>query len=397
MEKPADRKNVKRIAVSVEHVRGWGRRVCEGIADYLQSHPEWRISMFEDGLPDKKTLSRFDGFLWCVADERTALALKETGRPVVSLFDERAGRAMGFAHVGSDHDACGELAARTFISHQFKNFAFFGWKGLSFSRYRQSPYCRALKAAGFRCDVYLSEMIPMSRYVGRHVWRERLSPPPDERAVGRWLMRLPKPVGVFCANDLRAWQLAEVCRACGINVPKDVAILGVDNDEVPCLFSNVTLSSVDTGMFETGRRAAELLDDFVSGRSTAWDTRILLKPTGVVDRQSTAVYPVDPPWLADVLVYIRSDVDKSLTAEDVVSRVGKSYGTVENAFKRVLGTTVQREIMSARLAAAEHLLKTTALPITTVAARSGFRSVQYFNHCFSNRHHRSPSEWRSRN
>ena len=63
-------------------------------------------------------------------------------------------------------------------------------------------------------------------------------------------------------------------------------------------------------------------------------------------------------------------------------------------FERVLGTTVQREIMSARIAAAEHLLKTTALPIATIAARSGFKSVQYFNHCFSARHHLSPGEWR---
>jgi len=383
---------IKRIAVSVEHVRGWGRRVCEGIADYLHSHPEWRISMFEDGLPDGKTLASFDGFLWCVADGRTARALKATGKPVVSLFDEEACKDM--AHVGSDHEACGKLAAQTFMTHQFQNFAFFGWKGLSFSRYRQSAYCKALKAAGSECDVYLSNALSMSRYVDHHVWRERLSLPPDVKSVGEWLAHLPKPVGVFCANDLRAWQLAEVCRACGVDVPKEVAILGADNDEVPCLFSNVTLSSVDTGMLETGRRAAELLDDMIVGREKDRGRRILLEPIGVVDRASTAVYPVDPPWLADVLVYIRSDVGKSLTAEDIVSRVGKSYGTIENAFKRVLGTTVQREIMSARLSTAEHLLKTTALPIATVAARSGFKSVQYFNHCFSARHRLSPGEWR---
>ena len=387
-------KGIKKIAVSVEHVRGWGRKVCEGIADYLHGHPEWRVSMFEDGLPDGKTLARFDGFLWCVADERTANALKATGKPAVSLFDEEACKDM--AHVGSDHEACGELAAQTFIAHQFRNFAFFGWKGLSFSRYRRSAYCKALKAAGSQCDVYLSNALSMSRYVDRHVWRERLSLPPDERAIGQWLMRLPKPVGVFCANDLRAWQLAEVCRACGIDVPKEVAILGADNDEVPCLFSNVTLSSVDTGMLETGLRAAELLDDMIVGQEKDLGRRILLKPIGVVDRASTAVYPVDPPWLADVLVYIRSDVDKSLTAEDIVKRVGKSYGTIENAFKRVLGTTVQREIMSARLAVAEHLLRTTTLPVATIAARSGFKSVQYLNHCFSARHHLPPGEWRKR-
>ena len=73
--------------------------MCEGIADYLHGHPEWRISMFEDGLPDDKTLACFDGFLWCVADERTARALKATGKPVVSLFDEEA---VGFMACGNN-------------------------------------------------------------------------------------------------------------------------------------------------------------------------------------------------------------------------------------------------------------------------------------------------------
>ncbi|MBQ2631120.1 MAG: DNA-binding transcriptional regulator [Kiritimatiellae bacterium] len=382
------------IAVSVEHLRAWGRRICEGIAEYLHGRPEWHLSMFEDGLPDAATLRRFDGFLWCIADERTANALKSTAKPVVSLFDEEV--CAGIACVGSDHEACGQLAARTFIAHQFRNFAFFGWKGLSFSCLRMQPYIRTLEEEHLECHVYLSNKLSMSRYVDRHVRRERLALPPDAQAVGQWVERLPRPVGVFCANDLRAWQLAEICRTIGLKVPKDVAILGADNDEVPCLFSNVTLSSVDTDLVETGRLAAGLLDDMISGREATCDRRILVKPSGVVDRESTAVYPVDPPWLADVLVYIRANIGKALTAEDVVAYVGKSYGTIENAFKRVLGTTVQREIMSARIAAAEHLLRTTALPVSAVADRTGFKSPQYFSHCFADCHDISPGEWRRR-
>ena len=35
------------VAVSVEHSRGWGRRVCEGVCSYAQTHPDWRITMFD--------------------------------------------------------------------------------------------------------------------------------------------------------------------------------------------------------------------------------------------------------------------------------------------------------------------------------------------------------------
>ena len=39
------------VAVSVEHSRGWGCRVCEGVCSYAQTHPDWRITMFDGVLP----------------------------------------------------------------------------------------------------------------------------------------------------------------------------------------------------------------------------------------------------------------------------------------------------------------------------------------------------------
>lgn len=382
------------IAVSVEYSREWGRKVCEGIAAYAQLQPGWHLSMFKNGLSNAATLKHFDGFLWGISDERTALALKATGRPIVDLFglDVSIG---GITGVGVDHAACGELAAQTFISHQFRNFAYFGWKDLPHSRRRQLPYMQALERANYKCHTYLSSALTTLQYLRTHVWREQLELPSDARAIGRWVAKLPKPVGVFCANDMRAWQLAEICRNEGIRVPGDVAIVGVDNDPIFCLFSSLSLSSVDTNSFEIGRRAAEVLDGLMAGDRTLFERDIRIEPIGVVNRSSTAVYPVDPSWLGDILVHIRTNVADALTADDIAAYAGKSYGTVENAFKRVLHTTVQKEIMSARLDTAEHLLKTTVMPVGEIAARSGFKSARYFNYCFAARHHQSPGQWRA--
>ena len=128
------------------------------------------------------------------------------------------------------------------------------------------------------------------------------------RAIGRWVARLPKPVGVLCANDMRAWQLAEICRNEGVRVPEDVAIIGVDNDPIFCLFSCLSLSSIDTNAFEIGRRAAEVLDGLMAGDRTLFERDIRIEPVGVVNRSSTAVYPVDPPWLGDILVIWHIDI-----------------------------------------------------------------------------------------
>ena len=74
------------VAVSVEHSRGWGRRVCEGVCSYAQTHPDWRITMFDGVLPSVGDLKAFDGFLWSVSDACVAERLLSTGRPIVNLM-----------------------------------------------------------------------------------------------------------------------------------------------------------------------------------------------------------------------------------------------------------------------------------------------------------------------
>ena len=106
-----------------------------------------------------------------------------------------------------------------------------------------------------------------------------------------------------------------------------MAILGSDNDSVLCLFSNPALSSVDTNTFGVGYCAADLLQKMLGKDKCSSSDRahLLIEPLGVESRDSTAVYPIDPPWLAEALVFVRSNVAKGLIASDVAAQVGKSY------------------------------------------------------------------------
>lgn len=380
------------IAVSLEHVRAAGRMGCEGIAEYSHRHPGWRLSMFEDGLPPPETLKEFDGFLWAIKDERTARSLVATGKPVVDLQSD--GIYPGTFAVLADHDACGRLAAGHFFSRKFRRFAFCGWSGLNFSQAREKAYAQALAEKWFSYDAYRSKGSSLLKFHGRHVDRERLSMPSDADAILKWLRALPKPVAVFCANDLRAWHVAEICAHGALRVPDEVAVLGADNDPVPCRFIHPPLSSVDTAAYDIGYRAAEVLAEVLGGRRDASERIVTVPPRGIEARGSTEIYPVDPPWLADALAFIHGTVEGCLTAGDVVRRVGKSHSTVEAAFRRLLGCGIQKEIMAARLDAAERLLRTTTLPLRDVARRSGFATQQYFGLCFARRHGVAPSVWR---
>ena len=118
-------------------------------------------------------------------------------------------------------------------------------------------------------------------------------------------------------------------------------------------------------------------------------------PKGLIARASTAVFPVEPVWLSDALVYIRAHTGDNLTADDIYRHLGLSHSTVSSMFRKKLGTTVQQEIAQARIETAKRLLKETDLRITQIARKSGFGSVEYLCHCFAQTCGCSPSAFRT--
>lgn len=380
------------VAVSVSHVRHSNRQTCEGIAAYAHTRSDWRLTLFERDEAERADLSGFDGFVWDVFDARVARRLTSMGKSVVDMTNE--GIFPGTVAVLADHRACGQLAVRHFLTRHLSHFAFCGWKGLNFSEAREAAFRRTLELNRYDCATYHAKGTELKRFVGDIV--ERLVYPSYAKSLAKWLGRLPKPVGIFCANDLMAWQVVEVCMRNGLSVPGEIAVLGADNDTLPCLFTSVPISSIDTAPFEIGRRAAQTLDELMRGVRKAKDGPVRVKPTGVETRLSSETYPLDPPWMAGALTFIRSGVVRALSASDVVAHVGLSASTVEHAFKRVLGRTVQKEITEARLDEAEHLLSSSSLTLQEIASRTGFSSQQYFCNCFQRRNGVSPGAWRTR-
>ena len=141
--------------------------------------------------------------------------------------------------------------------------------------------------------------------------------------------------------------------------------------------------------------AAETLHTLLSDvRHPTNAAPVLIRPVGIESRDSTAVFPIEPPWLATALGHIRGNVAKGLTASEVAEVAGRSYVAVEKAFKQKLGTTIQKEIMASRLEVAQHLLLATHRPLADIAKLSGFRSVQYLCLCFQKQFGRSPLAYR---
>ncbi len=386
-------KSCVRIGLQIEKSREHGRALLAGIADYALENPDWRFDLIEPGeLVDAKTIRRFDGLIVRVMDDATAAALAKSGRPVIDTY----GRvdSSPFDTIRLHDEAIAEMAAACFAEHRFEQCAFCGFAGPRFSAARGEAFVAAVRRSGRPCFAYAGE--ESARLDDTFFRNERTDRIPDARSLGNWIASLPKPIAVFCCNDIRAFQLARACEAAGVSVPGEVAVLGVDNDVLLGTFARPPLSSIDTDPFSLGRRAGEMLAERMADAKAA--PRVVLHPPRrVVERASTEVYPFRTPWLSDAMVFIARNVSRGITAKDVFARLGYSHTAVNNAFRAELGTSVHREILRRRLALACRLLKETDRPAAKVATDSGFLNAQYFSRAFSSAFGTTPDAWRKAN
>ena len=149
----------------------------------------------------------------------------------------------------------------------------------------------------------------------------------------------------------------KACHSACLQVPRDLALLGVDNDTVVCNFVSPMLSSIDPDAFQVGRVTAERLDRCLDGARLPSYGRIpRVSPRELVVRASSQTFPVNPEWLSDALVFIRRNYHRHLTASAVYAYLNRSHTRIDAAFRAQLGTTVQQEIRRVSLAEAERLL-----------------------------------------
>ena len=194
------------------------------------------------------------------------------------------------SEVCPDSNKAGRLAAEHLLERGFRHFAWVGaWGDLPWSLRRGEGFHHRLEEAEFACHHF-----PMPRAERDRRWGR------EQARLALWLKKLPKPLGVLACDDDRGRQVLEACRAAELQVPEDVAVVGVDNDELLCELSDPTLSSVALNTEQAGYDAAALLHGLMNGRVKE-PRRILVEPTRVVARRSTDVHATEDRDLARAL------------------------------------------------------------------------------------------------
>jgi LacI family transcriptional regulator len=282
--------------------------------------------------------------------------------------------------VMSDNLEIGQRAAEHLISRGFQHFAYFGSEEDLYSRQRHEGFVKAIAAIGKPV---------LTRWMG-----STQAGAAQEQTM-QWLKSLPKPLGVMACNDVWAKALVELGLQHGTRVPEDVAIVGVDNDDLVCEMCDVPISSVAISAERIGFQAAALLADGMEGKPLP-PGPIVVPPMGVVARQSSDVLAIADQEVARSVQFIREHAAEPMSVDDVVAELRISRRRLEQRFQAALGRTPASEIRRARIERARHLLEVTDVPLGQIALDCGFTDAPRLSKVFRREMGMTPSQYRMR-
>lgn len=360
-----------RVALLVEMSGIYGRRILEGIRRHQRLRGSWSIYLDQRELrsppPPWLLRPRWDGIICRSTTPALARSFRRSRTPVVDLNDLYDG--LGLPRIRSDMAAIGRLGAQHLRERGYQRFAFCGFTAETWSAERLAGFVRALP--GYTVAEFSSP------------WRGPHAPAwdRDQSRLAAWLTRLPKPVGLMACNDVRGQQVLNACRSVGLAVPDQIAVVGVDDDQVLCELCSPPLSSVRPNAERIGYEAAELLERLM-GRAARDGLDRLIEPHDVVTRHSSDAVGVDDADVAAALALIRAEACHGLTVPRVVSRLAISRSQLERRFRTHLGRSPQAEIRATQLRRAQQLLTESDLSLAVIANLSGFSYPEYMNAVF---------------
>lgn len=345
---------MRKVGLLIDTASSYGRGLLRGVAQYARAHGPWTLGFEARGM---------DGVIALVRTPAQARRMRRSRVPFIDLDFTLPSLAPW--PVRNDERGVARTAAAHLADRGFRAFAFCGWN--------DGSWWESERLRGFR------EAVPGS-----------LSVYPGGR-LSSWLRSLPRPCGLFAVNDQRGRQVLEAARQ---RVPDELAVVGVDDDEVLCEMSVPPLTSVGLDTIRIGFEGAALLDRLMRGRRPG--KSIVIPPRGVTTRQSSDILAFADPAVAAAVRFVRQHARRPIAVPDLIRAAGVSRKTLETRFRQALGRTPLQEILRARLEIVRALLTGTDWPLKKIAAESGFTYPEHLHAVFRRVEGVTPSTYRRR-
>ncbi len=378
-----------KILLLTDFSSGYSRNLLKGIVRYSKEVGNWsfqrmplyyRMLYGENGVVEWAKKWQADAIIAQLTDVNIEL-LNDLNIPII--VQNYRDRNKAVSNLTGDYFNTGVMAAKFFLNRGYRNFAFYGFKGAIWSRERADGYSHEIEKQGYKLAILENDNKDKEEWSYNHT------------VLGNWLQSLPKPVALFACDDHFALQISETCNVYNINVPDDIAILGVDNDDLLCNISDPPLSSIVLDVENGGYNAGKLLHQLITKEITE-PFNIVVNPLIIERRKSTEKYAVSDKNIRTILNYIEKNYANHLSVEELVKQVPLSRRVLEKKFKEETGESLYQYIQNYRIDQFTRLLITTDYSLFEAALQSGFENYKNVSRVFRKYKSLSPAEYRKR-
>ena len=364
-----------------------GRDILYGISRHARANAHWNIRLLPfAGEGDKERFPEPGEADGIITSEPLSADAATSGIPlvVIGTREKWLGRRMkSLAFVRNDDAAIGRFGANFLKSlGKFRSFGFVPTN--------VPYYCSILRSEGF-----FSELKKAAADVRQYTARGKEDGAVDDIAsLGRWLADLPKPTAVMAVHDLRATHVLEAATMARIKVPEQMAVIGVDNDELLCDFTSPQLTSIYPDHVKEGELAAATLHTLLE-RSDARHTRTFHSDAkSIVERESTRHIAPGAHLAEEAMSFIRRNALKGIGAADVANHLRVSRRLCDMRFRECYGDSMLEAILKIRLNELKRRLSSSSVRIGKISAACGFSCESHAKRLFKKRFGMSMREWR---
>lgn len=376
---------MRKIILLIDCASEYDRRLLRGLVKYSKEHGSWLFYRMPSHLRENLDSGRavID---WARKWKADAIVgrwrwedpemLSSLNIPVV--LQNYSSRSRKFSNLTGDYIGTGVIAAKFFYDRRYKDFAYFGVKDVVWSEERLQGYSEEISRQGGRLHTLMV----------KETYGER------ERIMD-WVKSLPKPVALFACDDEYALFLSEACKVENISMPEEVALLGVDNDELLCEISDPQISSIELNVEQGGYRLGEMLEKQFEAKDI-WSFNIVISPGEIVQRNSTKKHNIKDGEVEKLVKFIDENFDQNYSTEQILSQVPLSRRSIEIRFKKEMeSTTIYKYITSKRMEKLANLLATTNLSMVEMADLCGITDYPNIARSFRKFYSCTPKEYRA--
>jgi LacI family transcriptional regulator len=361
-----------KVALAYPHNIASNHLLFRGINEYAQTHPIFEFRYFADtseaGLKELMEW-KGDGAIVSLDSEHAIQQVKGANLAMVNVSNAVDDNTV--PRVYRDHTEIGMKAAEYLANLGVNELAFVGIANRHYSQMKWQAFEATAKSLVKPTKPFFmestSELLTEEKMIRDFIY---------------WLKSLHPPVGLLLDEDALYSFVYQICKRCSLRIPEDIAIISVNNSQ-SCSYQEVPLSSFQHNNKDYGIKVMQTLHALIEDRAAPEGLDIAIQGVDLHERESSNILHCKDTRLSTTIKYIKANLNRTFTIEELLQEVGCSRRTIENLIKSERGSTLHDYIIHEKVKRVKQVFKSNSyIEPVRLASLTGFSSSRHLQDVF---------------